>query len=53
MTNREFEINTILTMVRTMLIEAKLTITTKEQVQLLVEDNTTGDIYAFKAGDEE
>lgn len=47
MPEREREINTILTMVRTILLEAKLTITTKEEVPLLVKDKTTGELYAF------
>lgn len=47
MTEREREINTILTTVRAILLEAKLTITTKEKVPLLVKDKTTGELYAF------
>ena len=56
MTEREREINTIMTMVRDILIEAHLTITTKEKVQLLLEDGITGKLYAFKseeAGEQE
>lgn len=47
MTEREREINTILTMVRAIMLEAKLTITTKEEVPLLVKDGITGEMYAF------
>lgn len=51
MTDREQEINTIMTMVRTILIEAHLAITTKENVQLLLEDRVTEKLYAFKTED--
>lgn len=47
MTEREREVNTIMTMVRTILEEARITITTEEKVQLIVKDAITGEVYAL------